>query len=125
MPPVLRSDSPEALAILKDREPVVAFVTFPERRCLPWVERFRKITLSAYMAGLQDPVMCYDNGDSCISLTDHADFPGTVEYVRATGAKMVWTDPRSGNAAALADAISSRLGVQSAVMPQIHSLGWG
>lgn len=125
MPPVKLSTSPDAIAMLRAREPVVAIVTLPERRHLPWLDRFRKITLSGFMAKIDDPVMLYDNGDCRIALTDHADFDGTLEYVAATGAKTVWTDPRSGNAEALAQALSARLGVSSAVAPRVNTHGWG
>lgn len=77
------------------------------------------------MSKPQDPVTTYDNGDCCVAFTDHADFNGTIEYVRATGARQVWTDPRSGNAEALATAIIDQLGVRSAIVPELHSLSWG
>jgi putative mRNA 3-end processing factor len=125
MPGVLRSDTEDAIALLKARVPVLAVVTLPERRHCPWLERFRKVALSAYTASRKDPITVYDSGDCCIALTDHADFAGTLEYVKSTGAAMVWTDPRSGNAQALAEAISSKLQVQSAVLPESRSLGWG
>lgn len=125
MPEVLRSNSPEAIAILRGHEPCIAFATLHEQRHLPWIERFAKIHLSAYMSKLDDPVTLYDNGDCCIALTDHADFTGTMEYVEATGAQRVWTDPRSGNAEALAGAIEKQLGIPSAIVPEILSRGWG
>lgn len=125
MPDVLRSDTGDGLELLKKRLPCLAFVTLHERRHLPWVDRFSKVTLSSHMVGPKDPVMRYDNGDCCIALTDHADFQGTLDYVQATGAKTVWTDPRSGNAEALAAAISQNLALKSAVVPQVASLGWG
>jgi hypothetical protein len=104
---------------------MVALVTLPERRYIPWVDRFKKILLSAHMRQPGDPVTYYDNGDCCVAMTDHADFTGTMEYVRASGATTVWTDPRSGNAEALAIAISSQLGLSSAVIPREDSLAWG
>jgi putative mRNA 3-end processing factor len=125
IPNVIRSDSSEGILLLKERAPVVALVTLNERRHLPWVDRFKKVQITGFMSRPQDPVTYYDNGDCCIALTDHADFLGTMEYVRASGAKLVWTDPRSGNAEALADAISRQLGLTSSVIPHLHSLGWG
>lgn len=125
LPHVWRSDLPESIGLLRRKEPVLALVTLNERRHLPWVDRFQKIQLTGFMSKPQDPVLTYDNGDCCVAFTDHADFRGTIEYIQATGAKQVWTDPRSGNAEALAEAVLHQIGVQSAVVPQLHSLGWG
>ncbi len=125
MPPVLRSDSSDAIAILRRQDPCVVFATLTEQRHLPWIQRFAKVHLSAHISRLDDPVTLYDNGDCCIALTDHADFTGTIAYVKATGAKRVWTDPRSGNAEALANAITQQIGVPAAMVPEIHSHGWG
>ncbi|WP_286355358.1 hypothetical protein [Geothrix oryzae] len=125
LPEVLNAASREAIDLLRHKTPVLALVTLNERRHLPWVDRFCKIHLTGYMSRPKDPVILYDNGDSCIAFTDHADFHGTMEYIQATGASTVWTDPRSGNAQALAEAISNQLGIRSAIVPQLHSLAWG
>ena len=125
MPTVIASNTPEGRELLASARPCVAFATFPEQRHLPWVDGFAKIHLSAYVSKLNDPVTLYDNGDCCIALTDHADFDGTVAYVQATGAKRVWTDPRTGNAEALALALKQRLGVEAYVVPEIEDRGWG
>ena len=125
IPTVIRANSAEGLHLARSGEPVVAFVTLPEQRHLPWVERFAKIHLSAHASKLDDPVTLYDNGDCCIALTDHADFAGTMEYVEASGAHLVWTDPRSGNAEALARAIREQLGIDAGVVPQLVDRGWG
>ena len=125
MPEVICTDSPEGINTLRSRCPCVAFLTLTEQRHLPWVNRCAKVVLSAFMSKRDDPVVSYDNGDCCISLTDHADFHGTLEYIRATGARIVWTDRRTGNAEALADAVTNQLGVASRVVRELHSLGWG
>ena len=125
MPSVLESKSDLAIEVLRERLPCLAFVTLGERRHLPWVDRLCKISLSAYMQNSVDPVMHYDNGDCCVALTDHADFQGTLDYVRATEAKTVWTDPRSGNAEALALAISESLGLEARMAHRLESLAWG
>ena len=125
MPDVLSAQSEEALEILRSHRLCLAFVTLPERRHLPWVDRFAKVSLSAYMTGRKEPVVDYGNGDCCIAFTDHADFEGTLEYIKATQAKIVWTDPRSGNAAALATAVSQDLGIDARIAPVAKSMGWG
>jgi putative mRNA 3-end processing factor len=125
IPEVLESTAPEAITILRERQPCFAFATLHERRHLPWVDRMRKITLSAYMSSNDHPLTRYDNGDCCVALTDHADFNGTMEFIRATGARAVYTNPRSGNAVALADAVRQQLGVHSEVIEEIKSHEWG
>jgi putative mRNA 3-end processing factor len=125
IPEMLRSDEKDAIALIRARKPCVAFVTLHERRHLPWVDRMRKIVLSAYLSRPEDPLTLYDNGDCCIALTDHADFAGTLQYIQATGAKKVWTDPRSGDAEALATAIRQQLGLEAAAITPLTSLAWG
>jgi len=125
MPNVLAVDSVVALSLLRQDVPCLAFVTFQDRRHLAWVDRFSKISLSAYTTGNHDPVLDYGNGDCRIAFTDHADFEGTLNYVAATGADVVWADPRSGNAEALATAISQRLGIKARMSPRERSLAWG
>ena len=125
MPSVLESTSAEGIALLRARQPCFAFATLPEQRHLPWIDRLRKIHLSAYISSPEHPLTRYDNGDFCIALTDHADFCGTMEYIRATGAKVVYTNPRSGNAIALAEAVRAQLGVEADVIPEIKSYEWG
>lgn len=125
MPPVICCDSPAGMEILRSRQPCLAFVSLPERRHFPWVDRFSKITLSAYMTGTDGPLVSYGNGDYRIAFTDHADFEGTIQYVAATRAKTVWTDPRSGNAEALATALRQRLGINALPAERLQSLSWG
>ncbi|MFC1816511.1 hypothetical protein ACFL0M_11390 [Thermodesulfobacteriota bacterium] len=125
MPKVIPSDSDEGISLLRRHELCLAFISMPERRHLPWIDRFAKITLSAYMTRPDDPVLCYGNGDYSIAFTDHADFEGTLEYIKRTGANFVWTDPRTGNAEALAHAIKRHLGINSQIAPRIKSKSWG
>lgn len=125
LPPVIDAGSPEAIALIRSREPFLGLVTLPERRHVPWVSRFPKLTLSAHMANRTDPVTDYGNGDYCVALTDHADFEGTLQYIQATGAQRVWTDPRSGNAAALAEAVRNHLGLWASELYQVQTLEWG
>jgi putative mRNA 3-end processing factor len=125
IPHVFSSDSSEGRRILKEKELCLAFASFPERRHLPWVDRFAKLQLSAYLSNAHEPVTDYGNGDCCISFTDHADFQGTLAYIEATKARVVWTDPRTGNAAALAEAAQMHLGIDARVAIRDKSLAWG
>lgn len=125
MPTLLYSDSPETKKIINKRSQCVAFVTMNERRHTPWVDSYAKLTLSAHMATPSNPLTEYGNGDACLALTDHADFLGTIEYIHATGAKKVWTDPRSGNAQALAKVLKDEYGLESEMLIPEKSLSWG
>jgi len=126
LPHVIPTTDADAAALIRQREPCLAIITLPERRHTAWLERFRTVLLSGYaMRYAEDPVTLYDNGDCCIAMTDHADFHGTVEYIRATGATTVWSDPRSGNAQALADAVANTLGIKADVIPEKRTHEWG
>lgn len=84
------------------------------------------IVLSAYMAHEYDPITKYSDRSFGVALSNHADFLGTLEYVRATGAKYVVTDnTRSGHAIELANAIKSRLGIKARPSSNKVSYEWG
>ena len=105
--------------------PFVAFVELTELRTLPWTKNYASVTLSAYMVPRSDPVLDYGNGDFRIALTDHADFRGTLEYVKATGANRVFVYPTAGQPDALVDAIRRELGLETSLCPVIQRKGWG
>lgn len=67
------------------------------------------IALSAFMADPLDPVLEYSERSYRVALSNHADFDGTLEYVRATGASHVVCDNTRGAGIELAQAISSQL----------------
>jgi len=125
MPELSVDSSDEAQAIIASKAQCVAFVPMPRRRQTPWIDSYAKVTLSAHMATPSSPLTTYGNGDFCLALTDHADFPGTIEYILATGAKKVWTDPRSGNAFALANVLRREHGIESEMLLQEKGFGWG
>lgn len=50
------------------------------------------ITLSAYMSNPVDPILEYTSRSYRVAMSNHADFEGTLEYVKASGAKFVVTD---------------------------------
>lgn len=84
------------------------------------------ITLSAYMSNPSDPVLEYTPRSYRVAMSNHADFGGTLEYVRATGARYVVTDSsRSGHALELALAIRERLGVAAVPSRSPTTLEWG
>jgi hypothetical protein len=85
----------------------------------------RKIVLSAYVSNTEHPLTTYSNGDCVVSFTDHADFYGTLEYIKQTNAQIILSDPRSGNAQALANSVVSILGKYAQVIHTDNSASWG
>ena len=87
---------------------------------------FAQVTLSAYFTNPDDPVTEYSKNAFAVALSDHADFDGTLEYVKATGAGFVVTDnSRGGNAHDLANAIRDRLGIAARASSGVISGRWG
>ena len=84
------------------------------------------ISLSAYMADKEDPVLEISERAYRIAITSHADFEGTLEYVKATGATEVITDnSRGGHAVELANELQAKLGITARPSHQIASRQWG
>lgn len=71
------------------------------------------VTISAYMADPDHPLVTYSDRAYKVALSNHADFAGTLEYVRATGAKRVVTDNTRNHGVELALALKDRLGVDA------------
>ena len=67
------------------------------------------ISCSAFMTRPDNPVIEYSERAFGVALTNHADFDGTIEYIRATGAKKVITDNTRSHGVDLAIAINDRL----------------
>ena len=83
------------------------------------------ITLSAFMARRDDPVLEYSPRAYRVALSNHADFLGILEYIRATGAKYVVTDNTRIHGVELAQAIRDRLGIHARPSSNFHSHEWG
>ena len=84
------------------------------------------IALSAYMSRLDNPVLQYSEKSFCVALSDHADYEGTLEYVRATGARKIITDNcRGGHGVELALALRRELGVDAQPSTNQHEREWG
>ena len=70
-----------------------------------------KVVLSAYFSRPDSPVNEYSDRAFCVSMSNHADFDGTLEYVIATNARFVVTDnSRGGKGCELADALQGKTG---------------
>lgn len=84
------------------------------------------ISLSAYFARRDDPIMEYSERAYGVALSNHADFNGTLAYVEATGARFVVTDnSRSGKGYELALEIKHRLGIEAQPSSNFESKEWG
>ncbi|MCY4142130.1 MAG: hypothetical protein OXG08_00380 [Gammaproteobacteria bacterium] len=70
--------------------------------------------------------MVLANGVTRVALTDHADFLGTIELIKAIQPKRLIADgTRAGNAKALADYVEAELGISSTSIVEPTSLAWG
>ena len=84
------------------------------------------IKLSAYFARPDEPVVEYSERCFGVALSNHADFDGTLEYVRSTGAKCVVTDnTRGGKGYELALEIKRRLGIEARPSSNFETRAWG
>ena len=77
------------------------------------ISKGTSITISAYMADRRDPRITYSDRAYKVALSNHADFNGTLEYVRATGAKHVVTDNTKNYGVHLASEIEGQLGIDA------------
>jgi len=84
------------------------------------------ITLSAYMTSPDEPLLEFSEHSYRVAISSHADFEGTLEYVKATGAIEVVTDnSRGGHAIDLALALKRYLGIKARPSSQVFSRYWG
>jgi hypothetical protein len=84
------------------------------------------IVLSAFMVPKGHAILERSERAFRVALSNHADFHGTLEYVRATGAHTVITDNTRGpHGVVLAQEIYSRLGVKVAPSRALPLRSWG
>lgn len=89
---------------------------------------FSVINLKGTFGRQLEPVVDHGNNIFTISYSDHADFNETIEYVRASNAKRVITDPTRSNfknASILASEIKKRLKIETAPCRTTSSNYWG
>ena len=85
-----------------------------------------KIALTAYFTRPDTPVTEYSERAFGVAMSNHADFEGTLEYVRRTNAKFVVTDnTRGGKGHQLATAIRQRLNVEARPSSNVVHREWG
>ena len=66
------------------------------------------VTCSAYMVSTDQPLLKFSERAYRVALSNHADFEGTLAYVKATGAERVVTDNTRNHGIDLAHAINER-----------------
>lgn len=109
--------SPAAHYIADKGEPYVDFCVISPKH-LPHVN-YPKIRVSAQYAFT--PFGEVRPNNYIASLSNHADFDGSLQFIRESGAKFVVTDnstPRGGYATIFAEEIKQRLGVEAKAMPE-------
>lgn len=85
-----------------------------------------KIALSAYFTRPETPVVEYSERAYGLAMSNHADFEGTMDYVKATNARLVVTDnTRGGKGYQLAAAIQQKLGVEARPSSGVENREWG
>ena len=67
------------------------------------------VTCSAYMVGTDHPLLKFSERAYRVALSNHADFEGTLAYVKATGASTIVTDNTRNHGIDLAIAINGHL----------------
>src|SRR5262249_12915854 len=83
------------------------------------------IKLTAYFSHADQPVTEYSERSYGIALSNHADFNGTLDYIKATGARRVVTDNTRGKGVELAIEIRRRLGIDAAPSSNFDTREWG
>jgi len=71
------------------------------------------VTISAFMADRAHPLTTYSDRSYKVALSNHADFNGTIDYIKATGAKRVITDNTRNHGWQLAIAVKNLLDVEA------------
>lgn len=120
-----RLSSPQATDVMRAGR-FVCLIETRDRTDLLSVQAERKVFLSAFMVPREDPVRLLSNGVVRVALTDHADFHGTIELIKAVKpACLIADSTRGGNGEALAAFVEGELGIPatSSVIPT--SRAWG
>jgi putative mRNA 3-end processing factor len=83
------------------------------------------IALGAFMVKPDDPIMEYSDCSFAVALSNHADFDGTLAYIKATKAKYVVADKTRGHGAELALEVTRQLGIPARPSTTASSREWG
>lgn len=120
--------SPEALDIIQSNERFLCFVEARDRTDIFSMRPIAatNIFLSAFMVPREEPLVTLSNDLTRVAFTDHADFFGTIELIRAISPRHIIADgTRGGNADVLANYVVSELDIPacSRVIPTSNE--WG
>lgn len=121
---IITVDSPEGHNVMSEGR----YIRLYGRREAPPFESEDNtvIVLSVYMTSPKEPLLEFSERSYRVAMSAHADFEGTLEYVKATGATQVVTDnSRGGHAVELAIALESYLHIEAQPSSQALSLYWG
>jgi len=121
IPPLCVTSSHQAHAAMEQKK----FIRFYGKSdIIPSRIEGTEIVLSGFMSDPCSPIQCWSPGRYTIAMSDHADFNGTLEYVRATGAKYVVTDNTRAYGVELAFQIQQRLGIAATWSSNSESPQW-
>ena len=111
----LPADSMEAWEMMRREDPYVAFYPYGSRVLI--AEKYLKIKATAY--GSPFPLYMPKKNLYVVALSDHADFKGTLEYVKRSNPKLVITDGfrAEENASLLAQALKKELNIKARMLP--------
>jgi len=109
------TDSMEAWEMMQKEDPYVAF--YPIGSHVPIANKYLKIKATAY--GAPFPIYMTEKNHYVVALSDHADFEGTLEYVKRSNPKLVITDGFRAveNAGFLAQALKKELNIEARTLP--------
>lgn len=120
---VTRCDSPEGKAMMEGR-----YIRMYGKGDGDPVENTKGVTiiLSAFMVPKGHVILERSERAFRVALSNHADFQGTLDYVKATGAHTVITDNTRGpHGVMLAQEIQSRLGLKVSPSRALPLRAWG
>lgn len=110
-------EDPEAQEILKKQEPHVAFFTFGTN-----IDRTPLIKVSGYISNWNSkrPFCKISKEYWVVTISNHADFKGTLEYITRSKPKLVITDNHRsfGKAILLARKVRKKFGINAIALPQ-------
>lgn len=121
---ILDENTEAARLILREKRYIRLYGTGDRRPTVRSDATF--IELSARMNQPDDPILELSDTAFRVALSNHADYNGTLEYVRSSGAKKVMTDNcREGHAVELALALRRELGIEAQPSQNQYSREWG
>ena len=117
--------TPEAADLMASGR-YICLIETRDRTDLLAIEAESKIFLSAFMVPREEPVRTLPNGVIRVALTDHADFDGTIELIKAVRpARLIADNTRGGNGDALAAYVNAELGIPATATIRPTSRAWG